>query len=52
MLLSGEAHSRNRILVTRKNDAEGKPLETLYFEVQELPPEEPAKPVEAGAQST
>jgi ATP-dependent Clp protease ATP-binding subunit ClpC len=52
MLLAGEASGKNRIMVTRKNDSEGKPAEHLFFAMQETPPEEKSSEVEAGAQST
>jgi ATP-dependent Clp protease ATP-binding subunit ClpC len=52
MLLAGEASGKNRIMVTRKNDGEGKPAEHLFFDMQETPREEKPGEVEAGAQST
>jgi ATP-dependent Clp protease ATP-binding subunit ClpC len=52
MLLAGEASGKNRIVVTRKNDAEGKPAEHLFFDMQDIPQEENPGEVEAGAQST
>jgi ATP-dependent Clp protease ATP-binding subunit ClpC len=53
MLLGGEATGKGRILVTRKNDAEGKPQDHLYFQTEETA-KEPAgdKPMAAGAGST
>jgi ATP-dependent Clp protease ATP-binding subunit ClpC len=53
LLLSGDG-TKGKITVTRKNDAEGKPQDHLYFEMKELappPPEEGGKPAVA-AQST
>jgi ATP-dependent Clp protease ATP-binding subunit ClpC len=53
LLLSGDG-TKGKIMVTRKNDSEGKPQDHLYFEMKELapaPPEEGGKPAVA-AQST
>jgi ATP-dependent Clp protease ATP-binding subunit ClpC len=52
MLLAGDAAGKGKIMVTRKNDAEGKPQEHLYFEIKDAPPPAEAKPAVAGAQST
>ncbi|MFN0132832.1 MAG: ATP-dependent Clp protease ATP-binding subunit [Phycisphaerales bacterium] len=50
MLLSGEAAGKGRIVVTRKNDDDGKPQDHLYFAGSETPKKD--GPVTAGAQST
>jgi ATP-dependent Clp protease ATP-binding subunit ClpC len=52
MLLAGEAGGKNKLMVTRKTDAEGKPQEHLYFQAVEIPDEGQEKPAVAGAQST
>jgi ATP-dependent Clp protease ATP-binding subunit ClpC len=53
-LLSGEASGKEKILVTRKTDAEGKPAEHLFFEFKDAakPAGPEKKPQEAGASST
>jgi ATP-dependent Clp protease ATP-binding subunit ClpC len=52
MLLSGDFAGKSKIVVTRKNDAEGKPQEHLFFESFDAPqaPSEPkpASPTAAG----
>ncbi len=52
MLLSGDFAGKSKIVVTRKNDAEGKPQEHLFFESFDAPqaPTEPkpASPTAAG----
>ncbi len=46
MLLSGEFAGKSKIIVTRKNDAEGKPQEHLFFESFDAPvtPTSPSEP--------
>jgi ATP-dependent Clp protease ATP-binding subunit ClpC len=46
MLLGGDLVGKSKITVTRKNDAEGKPAEHLFFDMQDAPAEQ--KPVKAG----
>jgi ATP-dependent Clp protease ATP-binding subunit ClpC len=53
MLLSGDARGKGRIVVTRRNDAEGKPQDFLYFDLQDKPaPPGDAPVATAGASST
>ena len=53
MLLSGDARGKGRIVVTRRNDAEGKPQDFLYFDLQDKPaPPGDAPVAAAGASST
>jgi ATP-dependent Clp protease ATP-binding subunit ClpC len=56
MLLAGDAAGKAKIIVTRKNDAEGKGEDHLFFQMIDAPPAEPSaggdKPVSAGSQST
>ncbi len=56
MLLAGDAAGKSKIVVTRKNNSEGKPDDHLFFDMVDAPP--PATPpagdtpVGAGSQST
>ena len=53
MLLAGDFHSACKITVTRKQDAEGKPLDYLTFKTDLLPATPPAQPAAAsGTHST
>jgi len=53
MLLQGDTANKGKIIVTRKNDADGKPQDHLYFDMQDKPAETPGeKPVGAGTPST
>ncbi len=53
MLLAGDAVGKAKIIVTRKNDADGKGEDHLFFEMIDAPKEQaPPGPVSAGSQST
>jgi hypothetical protein len=52
MLLGGDAAGKGKIVVTRKNDAEGKPQDHLYFDAQGAAPSGDKPVAAAGAQST
>jgi ATP-dependent Clp protease ATP-binding subunit ClpC len=50
MLLGGEVNGKNKIAVTRKSDADGKPQDHLYFDMGGV--KEAEKPAAEAAQST
>jgi ATP-dependent Clp protease ATP-binding subunit ClpC len=53
LLLGGDANGKGKIMVKRKVDSDGKPLDHLYFDMQDKPVEPPPeKPQPAGASST
>jgi len=53
MLLAGEVAGKEKITVTRKNDAEGKPQDHLFFDMKDAPAEKsPERPPAAAAGST